>query len=114
MSRFSHSDESEPDILTRRTIALALLIVGGAARRRRMRSRATRSRCTASRRCRAGFDPFPLRQPAAPKGGRLVQGVLGSFDNLNPFIVKGLPPQGLRAPLVSGGEHHHRTTWSRA
>ena len=28
--------------------------------------------------------------------------MLGSFDSLNPFIVKGLPPQGLRAPLVSG------------
>jgi len=50
----------------------------------------------------AGFDHFEYANPAAPKGGRLVQGVLGSFDNLNPFIVKGLPPQGLRAPLVSG------------
>jgi len=50
----------------------------------------------------AGFDHFPYANPAAPKGGRLVQGVLGSFDSLNPFIVKGLPPQGLRAPLVSG------------
>ena len=28
--------------------------------------------------------------PAAPKGGRLTQGVLGTFDSLNPFIVKGL------------------------
>ncbi|HVV79556.1 MAG TPA: ABC transporter substrate-binding protein, partial [Pseudolabrys sp.] len=28
--------------------------------------------------------------PAAPKGGRLVQGVLGAFDSVNPFIVKGL------------------------
>jgi len=31
-----------------------------------------------------------------------LQGVLGTFDSLNPFIVKGLPPQGIRAPLVSG------------
>jgi peptide/nickel transport system substrate-binding protein len=31
----------------------------------------------------------------------LVKGVLGSIDSLNPFIVKGLPPQGLRAPLVA-------------
>ncbi len=51
----------------------------------------------------AGFDHFGYANPAAPKGGRLVQGVLGSFDSLNPFIVRGLPPQGLRAPLVSGG-----------
>jgi peptide/nickel transport system substrate-binding protein len=50
----------------------------------------------------AGFAHFPYVNPDAPQGGRLVQGVLGTFDNLNPFIVKGLPPQGLRAPLVSG------------
>ena len=31
----------------------------------------------------------------------MVQGVLGTFDSLNPFIVKGLPPLGvMRAPLV--------------
>ena len=51
----------------------------------------------------AGFTHFPYVNPDAPKGGRLTQGVLGSFDSLNPFIVRGLPPQGLRAPLVSGG-----------
>ena len=50
----------------------------------------------------AGFDHLPYVNPSAPKGGRLVQGVLGTFDNLNPFIVKGLTAQGLRAPLVSG------------
>ena len=50
----------------------------------------------------AGFSYFGYVNPGAPKGGRLVQGVLGSFDGLNPFIVRGLPPQGLRAPLVSG------------
>ncbi len=60
----------------------------------------------------AGFSHFRYANPAAPKGGRLVQGVVGSFDNLNPFIVRGLPPQGLRAPLVSGSniisEHRRR------
>lgn len=50
----------------------------------------------------AGFTHFPYVNPAAPKGGRTVQGVRGTFDSLNPFIIKGLPPQGLRAPLVSG------------
>lgn len=49
----------------------------------------------------ADFTHFAYANPAAPKGGRLTQGVLGSFDHLNPFIVKGLPPQGLRAPLTS-------------
>ncbi|HMK80711.1 MAG TPA: extracellular solute-binding protein [Xanthobacteraceae bacterium] len=50
----------------------------------------------------ADFAHFPYVNPAAPKGGRFTQGILGSFDSLNPFIVKGLPPQGMRAPLVPG------------
>jgi peptide/nickel transport system substrate-binding protein len=50
----------------------------------------------------AGFSDFPYVNPDAPQGGRLTQGVLGSFDSLNPFIVRGLAPQGVRAPLVSG------------
>ncbi len=49
----------------------------------------------------ANFSHFAYANPAAPKGGRLVQGVLGTFDSLNPFIVRGLPPQAMRAPLVS-------------
>jgi peptide/nickel transport system substrate-binding protein len=49
-----------------------------------------------------GFQHLRYVNPAAPKGGRLVQGVLGTFDNLNPFIIRGLTAQGLRAPLVSG------------
>ena len=36
------------------------------------------------------FKAFAYVNPAAPKGGRLVQGVLGTFDSLNPLIVKGL------------------------
>jgi len=50
----------------------------------------------------AGFTELRYANPAAPKGGRLVQGWLGTFDSLNPFIVKGLFAQGMRAPLVSG------------
>jgi peptide/nickel transport system substrate-binding protein len=49
-----------------------------------------------------GFTRLPYANPDAPKSGRLVQGVLGTFDSLNPFIVKGLFAQGMRAPLVSG------------
>ncbi|MBB3953060.1 extracellular solute-binding protein [Aureimonas jatrophae] len=36
-----------------------------------------------------GFDHFPYVDPAAPKGGRMVYGVFGSFDNLNPVSVQG-------------------------
>src|SRR5437763_5077302 len=50
----------------------------------------------------AGFSHFDYVNPAAPKGGRLVEGVLGSFDSLNPFIIKGLVAQGVRSPFVSG------------
>jgi peptide/nickel transport system substrate-binding protein len=42
------------------------------------------------------FAHFPYVNPAAPKGGRLRLGALGSFDSLNPFIVKGVTPPGLR------------------
>ena len=49
-----------------------------------------------------GFTHFRYANPDAPKGGRLVQGVLGTFDGINPFIIKGLAAQGLRGPLVSG------------
>jgi peptide/nickel transport system substrate-binding protein len=44
----------------------------------------------------ANFSHPTYARPDAPKGGRLVQGVLGSFDSLNPFIVKGLSAQNLR------------------
>jgi peptide/nickel transport system substrate-binding protein len=49
-----------------------------------------------------GFGTPPYVNPDAPKGGQLVEGVLGSFDSLNPFIVKGLAAQGIRGPFVSG------------
>src|SRR5262249_12287902 len=43
-----------------------------------------------------GFSHFPYVEPNAPKGGRLVLGALGTFDSLNPFIVKGVTPPNLR------------------
>ena len=43
-----------------------------------------------------GFSAFRYVNPDAPKGGRFVRGVLGTFDSLNPFIVKGLAPPELR------------------
>ncbi len=47
-----------------------------------------------------GFARLPYADPAAPKGGRLVQGVLGTFDSLNPFIVRGIAPQSIRGYVV--------------
>src|SRR5207249_7835659 len=49
----------------------------------------------------ADFSHFRYADPAAPKGGRLVQGVLGTFESINPFIARGLVAQGMRAPLVA-------------
>src|SRR5215831_6735526 len=49
----------------------------------------------------ADFNHFRYADPAAPKGGRLVQGVLGTFESINPFIARGLVAQGMRGPLVS-------------
>jgi peptide/nickel transport system substrate-binding protein len=48
----------------------------------------------------AGFASLPYANSAAPKGGRFVQGVLGTFDSLNPFIVKGLAVQSVRGYVV--------------
>ncbi len=41
------------------------------------------------------FRHFDYVNPDAPKGGELRLGVIGSFDSLNPFIVRGKPPYGL-------------------
>ena len=49
---------------------------------------------------RANFDHFAYVNPAAPKGGRLVQGVLGTFDSLNPLIVKGVALQQIRGYVI--------------
>ena len=43
-----------------------------------------------------GTPCLPYANPAAPKGGRLIQGVTGTFDSLNPFIIKGVAAVGVR------------------
>ena len=48
----------------------------------------------------AGFDRVRYANPSAPKGGRLIQGVLGTFDSVNPFIVKGLALPQVRGYVV--------------
>jgi peptide/nickel transport system substrate-binding protein len=46
------------------------------------------------------FLHMPYANPAAPKGGRLVHGVLGTFDSLNPLIVRGLAVQQVRGSVI--------------
>ncbi|WP_306150897.1 extracellular solute-binding protein [Roseovarius sp. MMSF_3281] len=42
------------------------------------------------------FVSLPYANPDAPQGGRVVTGNVGSFDSLNPFILKGSAPWQLR------------------
>ena len=48
----------------------------------------------------ADFSHMPYANPDAPKGGRLLQGFLGTFDSLNPLIVRGLAVQQIRGFVV--------------
>ena len=41
------------------------------------------------------FKHLPYADPAAPQGGRLTQAQDGSFDSLNPFILKGNAPAAM-------------------
>lgn len=49
----------------------------------------------------SGFTHFAYTNPDAPKGGTLKLAVIGTFDSLNPFILKGQSAAGLDA-LGSG------------
>ncbi|MGY6694720.1 MAG: extracellular solute-binding protein [Roseinatronobacter sp.] len=42
------------------------------------------------------FDHLPHVNPDAPQGGRIVQGEVGSFDSLNPHILRGRTPWQLQ------------------
>ncbi len=42
-----------------------------------------------------GFAHFAYVDPRAPRGGRVTLAATGTFDNLNPFILKGVPAQGI-------------------
>jgi peptide/nickel transport system substrate-binding protein len=48
----------------------------------------------------ANFTHMPYTNPDAPKGGRQVHGVLGTFDSLNPMIVRGVTLPQIRGHVV--------------
>ena len=61
------------------------------------------------------FTHLGYVNPEAPKGGVLKQHVIGTFDSLNPFIVKGAPAAGLnflRSGLVF--ESLMQNSWDEA
>jgi microcin C transport system substrate-binding protein len=41
------------------------------------------------------FAHFDYVNPNAPRGGEMVESAIGSFDSLNPFILKGTPAAGV-------------------
>lgn len=47
-----------------------------------------------------GFAHLPYAHPDAPKGGTLVMGESGTFDSLNPYILKGSAPWGIRSHMI--------------
>lgn len=48
----------------------------------------------------ADYTALPYANPSAPKGGEIVFGESGGFDSLNPYILKGRSPWGVRAHMV--------------
>lgn len=46
--------------------------------------------------CPPNFTHFESVNPDAPKGGEYVLAVVGTYDTLNPFILKGTAPAGIR------------------
>jgi peptide/nickel transport system substrate-binding protein len=58
------------------------------------------------------FDHFAYADPKAPKGGRITLGVQGTFDQLNPFVVKGNTAVGMRDG--SGGTNVYESLMERS
>jgi peptide/nickel transport system substrate-binding protein len=46
------------------------------------------------------FTAVPYVNPDAPQGGRITEGVLGTFDSLNPLIVQGDAVQPIRGYVI--------------
>lgn len=44
----------------------------------------------------ASASSLPYASPEAPQGGSFAQAIVGTFDSLNPFILKGVAADGLR------------------
>jgi peptide/nickel transport system substrate-binding protein len=78
----------------RRALAVALLMAATTACARAVESHAIAMHGVPA--LPADFTHMPYTNPDAPKGGRLVQGLLGSFDSLNPLIVSGVAVQQIR------------------
>ncbi len=83
-------------ILRAAAVLIAVMAAGAPCRRVRTRRERTPSRCTGNPKYPAVFPHFDYADPSAPKGGRVVLGQTGSFDTLNPLIIRGEPVAGIR------------------
>lgn len=61
------------------------------------------------------FTHFDYVDPAAPQGGVLRRAALGSFDTLNPYVIRGRPAEGLGLiyePLMRRGRNEPFTLYA--
>jgi peptide/nickel transport system substrate-binding protein len=79
-------------------LAFAFLMVSGAGRAEAAESYAIAMHGAPA--LPADFSHMPYANLDARKGGRLVWGLLGTFDSLNPLIVRGLAIQQIRGFVV--------------
>ncbi len=73
-------------------VAAALLALGSAANAQEWQ---TTSSLMGESKYGQNFQRYDYVNPDAPKGGTLNSVAEGSFDSLNPYIVRGTPPAGL-------------------
>jgi microcin C transport system substrate-binding protein len=61
-----------------------------------------------------GFTHFDYANPDAPKGGTMRLASIGTFDTLNPFVIKGVPAAGIGEvfdTLMTRGEDEPATDY---
>ena len=99
---FESDPRQKPPLLRRAAVHLAgLLLLAVAIAPDRMA--AAESHAIAMHgapRLPADFTHMPYANPSAPKGGRVIWGLSGTFDSLNPLIVRGLAVQQMRGYVI--------------
>ena len=70
--------------MLRITLLAAFILIGGAAAAEPMHGIAMHGAPALS----ADYKSFTYVNPDVKKGGKITYGVVGTFDNLNPFIIK--------------------------
>lgn len=76
-------------------LALVLLLLGGAVMAAPLAIAAPSQALGYTPKYPPGFTHFDYVNPNAPKGGEVTLSAQGSFDSLNPFLLRGIGPEGL-------------------